>query len=77
MVPGSSSVPARTPVRIWPRIGLLQMTSPIACSRSVESEECHWLTETAQHGVALWLEGERFWGQDRLDFLDRALDAMK
>lgn len=23
------------------------------------------------------LEGERFWGQDRLDFLDRALDALR
>jgi 2-hydroxychromene-2-carboxylate isomerase len=23
------------------------------------------------------LNGERFWGQDRLDFLDRALDALR
>ena len=23
------------------------------------------------------LEGERFWGQDRLEFLDRALDAIR
>jgi 2-hydroxychromene-2-carboxylate isomerase len=41
----------------------------------------NYSAEAERHGVfgapTYVLAGERFWGQDRLDFLDRALDAMR
>ena len=51
-------------------------TSPI-----VQALYKHYSDEAVAQGVfgapIFVLDGERFWGQDRLDFLDRALDARR
>lgn len=50
-------------------------------SEAVQAEYRRFTDEAVALGVfgspTLILDGERFWGQDRLDFLDRALDAKR
>lgn len=50
-------------------------------SEAVQAQYRAFSDEAVRLGVfgspTLILDGERFWGQDRLDFLDRALDARR
>ena len=50
-------------------------------SPAVQALYRHYSDEAVAQGVfgapIFVLDGERFWGQDRLDFLDRALDARR